>query len=101
VLEGRLRATIGGTTRDYGPGESFAIPAGTFHVVRNASAEAARAAVEFSPATGMLAFFEELMGLTRMTPWGLARLLKRHRDAITLAAPFAQILGFLGLFVRA
>jgi len=88
VIAGRLRATIAGTTRDYGAGESFTIPANTFHRVRNVSAEPARAQVEFVPARGMLPFFEDLMALTGMNPVGLARLVKRHRDAVRLAAPF-------------
>jgi hypothetical protein len=92
VLEGRLRATVESVTRDYGPGERFVIPAGAYHVVRNAADASARAAV---------AFFEELTALRRLTPLGLARLVKRHRDAIRLAPPFAQLLAFLGPFVRA
>jgi hypothetical protein len=55
--------------------------------------------VEFAPAHGMLPFFEDLMTLTGMNPLGLARLVKRHRDAVRLGAPFRQVLGFLGLFV--
>jgi quercetin dioxygenase-like cupin family protein len=100
VIEGRLRATIGGKTRDFGPGESFIVPANTYHRVRNASPAPARAVVEFVPARGILPFFEDLMALTGMSPSGLARLLKRHRDAARVAPPFAQILGVVGLFVR-
>jgi hypothetical protein len=99
VLAGHLRATIGGTTRGYGPGESFTIPANTFHRVRNVLEHPARAEVVFTPAHGMLPFFEELMGLRGMNPIGLARLVTGHRDAVRVAPPFAQILGVLGVFV--
>jgi quercetin dioxygenase-like cupin family protein len=99
VIEGRLQARIAGRTHDYGPGETFIIPPNTFHVVRNPFLEPARAQIEFVPAHGMLPFFEDLMSLTGMNPLGLARLVKRHRDAVRLAPPFAQILGFIGLFV--
>jgi len=95
VLDGHLCATIGDTTQVYGPNETFVIPADTFHVVRNTSAEPARAIVAFAPATRMLSFFEELMGLTRISPMRMARLVKRHRDAVVLAPPFAQLLGLL------
>jgi hypothetical protein len=100
VLDGHLRATIGGRTQDYGPGETFTIPTGTFHRVRNVSQEPARAEVEFRPAQGMLPFFEDLMRLRGMNPLGLAQLVKRHPDAVRLGVPFAQILGVVGLFVR-
>jgi quercetin dioxygenase-like cupin family protein len=100
VLEGRLRATIAGKTRDFGAGESFSVPPNTMHRVRNLSTEPARALVTFVPAHGMLPFFEDLMRLRSLNPIGLARLVKHHRDAVRLGPPFAQVLALLGLFVR-
>jgi quercetin dioxygenase-like cupin family protein len=66
VLDGRLHATVGDQTRDYRAGESFTIPAGGFHSAQNVEAQPARMLVEFSPAEGLLEFFEEMMGLTSM-----------------------------------
>jgi quercetin dioxygenase-like cupin family protein len=100
VLEGRLHATVGGKTRDYGAGESLTVPAGTFHSAWNVDAQPARVLVEFSPAEGILGFFEEMMGLTSMNLLGIAWVVKHHREAVRLAAPYAQIVGLLGLFVR-
>jgi len=100
VLEGRLHGTVGGTTRDYAAGESLTVLAGTFHSARNVGARPARVLVEFSPAEGLLAFFEEVMGLTSMNLLGVVRVVKHHRDAVRLPAPYAQVVGLLGPFVR-
>jgi hypothetical protein len=100
VLEGRLHATVGEQTRDYRAGESFTIPAGTFHSAQNLEAQPARMLVEFSPAEGLLEFFEEVMGLTSMNLLAVVRVVKHHRDAVRLPAPYAQIVGLLGVFVR-
>lgn len=56
--------------------------------------------VEFSPAEGLLEFFEEMMGLTSMNLLVVVRVVKHHRDAVRLPAPYAQIVGPLGIFVR-
>ena len=100
VLEGRLHAAVGGTTRDYRAGESFTVPAGTFHSAQNLEAQPARMLVEFRPADGLLAFFEEMMGLTSMNLLAVVRVVTHHRDAVRLPAPYAQIVGLLGVFVR-
>ena len=42
MLDGRLHATVGDQTRDYRAGESFTIPAGTFHSAQNVEAQPAR-----------------------------------------------------------
>ena len=96
VLEGRLHATVGGTTRDYGAGESLTVPAGTFHSAQNVEVQPARVLVEFSPADGILAFFEEMMGLTSMGLLAVVRVVKRHRDAVRLPAPYAHRVGLVG-----
>lgn len=100
VLEGRLHATVGAETRAYKAGESFAVPAGVFHSAWNLDTRPARVLVEFSPAVGILAFFEDVMGLTSMNLLGIVRVVKHHRGAVRLAPPYAQIVGLLGLFVR-
>jgi quercetin dioxygenase-like cupin family protein len=100
VLQGRLHATVGDQTRDYRAGESFTVPAGTFHSAQNLEAEPARMLVEFSPADGRLEFFEEMMGLTSMHLLAVVRVVKHHRDAVRLPAPYAQIVGLLGIFAR-
>ena len=91
VLEGRLHAAVGGTTRDYGAGESFTVPAGTFHSAQNLEAQPARMLVEFRPADGLLEFFEEMMGLTSMNLLAVVRVVKHHRGAVRLSAPYAQL----------
>ncbi len=100
VLEGRLHAAVGTKTRDYEAGESFAVPAGAFHSAWNADTRPARVLVEFSPAVGILAFFADVMGLTSMNLLGIVRVVKRHRGAVRLAPPYAQIVGLIGLSVR-
>lgn len=100
ILEGRLHATVGTQTRDYGPGESFTVPAGAFHSAWNVDEQPARVLVEFRPAEGLLAFFEAVMGMTSMNPLGIASVIKHHRNAVRLPAPYAQIVGLLAPFVR-
>jgi quercetin dioxygenase-like cupin family protein len=100
VLQGRLHTAVGAQTREYGPGESFDVPAGTFHSAWNVDAQEALVLVEFSPAEGLLPFFEEVMGLTSMNPLGITRIIKHHPGAVRLPAPYAQMAGLLGLFVR-
>jgi hypothetical protein len=59
-------------------------------------AQPARVLVEFRPSDGLLAFFAEMMGLTSMNLRGVVRVVKHHRDAVQLAAPYAQVVGLLG-----
>ena len=100
VLEGRLHATVGEQKQDYRAGESFTVPEGTFHSAHNLEAQPARMLVEFRPADGLLAFFEDMMGLTSMNLLAVVRVVKHHRDAVRLAAPYAQIVGLLGVLLR-
>jgi len=41
-----------------------------------------------------------MMGLTSMNLLAVVRVVKHHRDAVRLAAPYAQIVGLLGVFLR-
>jgi quercetin dioxygenase-like cupin family protein len=60
VLEGTMRAIIGGTEHRYGPGETFEVPAGTPHQM---GAEVpSRMRWEVRPALRTAEFFERLYG---------------------------------------
>jgi quercetin dioxygenase-like cupin family protein len=58
VLEGTLRYTVGGETRDLGPGDSMATPRGVVHGFSNPHAVAARALVVNTPDIGARYFRE-------------------------------------------
>jgi quercetin dioxygenase-like cupin family protein len=60
VLEGSVRAIIGGTERAYGPGEKFEVQAGTRHQM--AADNPARIRWEVRPALRTAEFFERLFG---------------------------------------
>ena len=61
VLEGRVRAIVGGDERLYGPGETFGVPAGTPHQMA-AEGGPARFRWEVRPALRTAEFFERLYG---------------------------------------
>ena len=52
VLDGRLRYTVGTTSRDLGPGECMHTPKGTVHAFSNPFASVARALIVQSPDIG-------------------------------------------------
>ena len=60
VLEGTIRAIIGGTERRYGRGETFDVPAGTPHQM--GAEEPSRMRWEVRPALRTAEFFERLYG---------------------------------------
>jgi quercetin dioxygenase-like cupin family protein len=60
VLDGTVRAIIGGTERRYGPGETFEVPAGTPHQM--AAEGPSRVRWEVRPALRTAEFFERLHG---------------------------------------
>jgi quercetin dioxygenase-like cupin family protein len=60
VLEGEIRAIVGGTERRYGAGEAFDVPAGTPHQMT--ADEPARMRWEVRPALRTAEFFERLYG---------------------------------------
>ena len=62
VLEGTLRYTVGGETRDLGPGESMATPRGVVHGFSNPHAVAARALVVNTPDIGA-GYFREVAAI--------------------------------------
>jgi quercetin dioxygenase-like cupin family protein len=79
VLEGTIRAIIGGTERRYEPGETFEVPAGTPHQM---TADApSRMRWEVRPALRTGEFFERLHGAA-----SIADLLAELRDEFRLTA---------------
>ena len=60
VLDGELRAIVGGVERRYGPGESFEVPPGTLHQMT--ADQPSRARWEVRPALRTAEFFERLYG---------------------------------------
>lgn len=52
VLEGMLRYTVGGETRDLAPGQGMHTPKGTVHAFANPFASVARALITLSPDIG-------------------------------------------------
>jgi quercetin dioxygenase-like cupin family protein len=60
VLEGSMRAIVGGAERRYGRGETFEVPAGTPHQM--AAEEPSRMRWEVRPALRTAEFFERLFG---------------------------------------
>jgi quercetin dioxygenase-like cupin family protein len=64
VLEGALRYSVGGETRDLQPGESMHTPRGVVHAFSNPFSATARALIVLSPDIGAQYFLDigELMG---------------------------------------
>lgn len=62
VLEGTLRYTVGGETRDLGPGDSMATPPGAVHAFANPHAVAVRALVVNTPDIGA-DYFREIAAI--------------------------------------
>ena len=60
VLEGAVRAVLGGAEHRYGPGEEFTVPPGTPHTM--AADVPTRVRWEVRPALRTAAFFERLHG---------------------------------------
>ncbi len=59
VLEGTLRYTVGGETRDLTPGETMRTPKGSVHGFANPFASVARALITLAPDIGP-AYFEDV-----------------------------------------
>ena len=58
ILDGTLRYTVGGVTRDLGPGDSMFTPKGTVHAFSNPFASVARALITLSPDIGAQYFVD-------------------------------------------
>ena len=68
VLEGTLRYTVGGETRDLHPGDSMATPCGVVHAFSNPHADVARALVINTPDIGSQYFREVASIINRDGP---------------------------------
>ena len=75
VLEGTLRYTVGGDTRDLGPGDSMATPCGVVHAFSNPHAGVARALVINTPDIGAQYFREVASIVNRGGPPDKAQLM--------------------------
>ncbi len=90
VLEGTLRYTVGGETRDLGPGDSMATPRGVVHGFSNPHAATARALVINTPDIGPQYFRDAAAIVNAGGPPDRARLVAvMQRYGLALAAPAA------------
>jgi quercetin dioxygenase-like cupin family protein len=88
VLEGTLRYTVGGETRDLHAGDSMATPRGAVHAFSNPYAATARALVVNTPDIGAAYFREVAALLGAGGPPDRARLVATmQRFGLTPAAP--------------
>jgi quercetin dioxygenase-like cupin family protein len=88
VLEGALRYSVGGETRDLQPGETMHTPKGVVHAFSNPFAVPARALIVLSPDIGAQYFLDigELMG-TGAPPDKTALIGVMKRYGLVPAAP--------------
>jgi quercetin dioxygenase-like cupin family protein len=84
VLDGAVRAVIGGTERRYERGDAFDVPAGTPHQMTGDGA--ARVRWEVRPALRTAEWFERLFGGEASRAGGIAELLEEFRDEIRFTA---------------
>jgi mannose-6-phosphate isomerase-like protein (cupin superfamily) len=111
VLEGTLRAKVGGEERDLGPGETLEIPAGTPHQMWNPGEQAARVIWQTRPALRTEQWFRSIDALHREGrvgrngmpgPLAFGAFLSEFDDVFRLAGPAplvrgaVAVLGFLG-----
>jgi quercetin dioxygenase-like cupin family protein len=88
VLEGVLRYTVDGVTRDLGPGEAMATPRGSVHGFSNPHAAPARALVVNTPDIGAPYFREVAAVLAAGSPPDRARMVDvMRRHGLVPAAP--------------
>jgi quercetin dioxygenase-like cupin family protein len=83
VLEGAMRAIVGGTERLYGPGEPFEVPAGTPHQM--AAEGPTRMRWEVRPALRTAEFFERLYAAIAAEEWAaVPAILEEHGAEVRL-----------------
>jgi len=88
VLDGTLRYTVGGETRDLGPGDSMATPRGVVHAFANPHAGTARALVVNTPDIGAQYFRDIAAVLAAGGPPDRAKLIAvMQRFGLELAPP--------------
>jgi uncharacterized cupin superfamily protein len=90
VLDGRLRYTVGSTSRDLGPGECMHTPRGTVHAFSNPFTSVARALIVQSPDIGEQ-YFRDIASVVNVSgsPDKAALVAVMSRYGLTPAAPSA------------
>jgi uncharacterized cupin superfamily protein len=88
VLEGKLRYTVGATSRDLGPGEAMQTPKGTVHAFSNPFDTVARALIVQSPDIGEQ-YFKDIASVVNAggPPDKAALVAVMSRYGLTPAAP--------------
>lgn len=88
VLDGTLRYTVGGDTRDLSPGQSMSTPKGVVHAFSNPFTETARALIVQSPDIGAQYFKDVAIVVNAGGPPDKAALLSvMSRYGLVPAAP--------------
>jgi quercetin dioxygenase-like cupin family protein len=104
VLEGTLRARVGGELHELGAGETLDVPAGAVHQMWNDGEAPARATWRTEPAGRTAEWFVELDGLRRSGrvgrdgmpgPLAFGAYLTEYGDVIRLAGPQPVVRGAL------
>ena len=99
VLEGELRARIGGTERTLAAGETLDVPAGTPHSMWNPGPGRTRAGWQTRPALRTEAFFEMVWGLAQgakandkgsPSPDEAAAMMREYADEFRLGRPDSE-----------
>ena len=106
VLEGTLRARVGGNEHELGVGDTLEVPAGAIHQMWNEGEGTARAIWRTEPAGRTAEWFAELDALRRSGrigrngmpgPLAFGAYLTEYADVIRLAGPQPLLRGALGL----
>lgn len=100
ILEGRMRAEVGGVPRDLAVGDRLILPAGTLHAMWNPGPGSARVSWQVRPALGTQRFFEAVFALAARGqvnadgvpgPLELALLMPYFREEIRVTRPPAWV----------
>ena len=92
ILEGRLRYSVDGETRDLGPGERMHTPRGAVHAFSNPHGERARALIMLTPDIGAQYFrdiAEIASGPGGPNPAKMAEVMARHGLVLARGNPAA------------
>ena len=96
ILEGGMRAVVGGVQCDLAVGDSLTLPAGTLHAMWNPGPGSARVRWQVRPALGTQQFFSTVFALAARGqvnadgvpgPLELALLMPHFRDEIRVTSP--------------
>lgn len=104
VLAGKLDVRLNGVERTYQAGQSFAIPRGSVHTMRNGGDEEASVYWEIRPALRTQQFYQSLQGQTaggKRSSKGISYLLRmlvllqHYADEFVLASPLPVVQGLV------